>query len=53
MPVKLDIVIILYLGEGLSERRLNRFVGDVVENGHDVRTPRGFHRIDGLEEIFD
>jgi len=43
----------MYLGEGLSERRLNRFIGDVVEDGVDVRTPRGFERIDDLEELLD
>ena len=53
LPIELDVVIVMYLGEGLSERRLNRFVGDVTEDGVDVRTPRGFERIDDLDEFFD
>jgi len=30
MPVELDVMFVMYLGEHLSERRLNRFVGDVI-----------------------
>jgi len=53
MPVDLDVVTVMYLGEEMSERQLHRFIRNAVEEGVDVRAPRDFHRIDDVEELLD
>lgn len=41
-----DVIAVGSVGEGLSDRRFVRFLRDVVEDGYDVRTPRGYQRIE-------
>jgi len=41
-----DVIAVGSVGEGLSNRRFVRFLRDIVEDGYDVRTPRGYQRIE-------